>query len=115
MVLKNWTALLASQLQYKFVYRVALRISKENLERYLAGAYEKYIKTDSSVSIRKISYQPIEFSQYILAGMQQIIIESVLILIAITVIIFYDAKLFIVLFFCFSHLFLSCLISWREN
>ena len=104
MVFKNWTALLATRFQYRFVYTVALRISKENLEIYLDGSYKDYVVTDSSVSIRKISYQPLEFSQHILAGFQQIIIEFILIAITCLVIIFYETKLFLILFSLLSPL-----------
>jgi len=98
MIAKNWTALWATRLQYKYIYEVALRISRDNLNKYLKGSYEGYVKTDSSVSIRRISYQPLEFCQYVLAGFQQILIEFILITITIVVIIFYEARLFLILF-----------------
>ncbi len=40
----------------------------------------QYVNIDSSVHIRRISQQPIEFSTYILTNLQQIISQSLLVL-----------------------------------
>jgi ABC-type multidrug transport system fused ATPase/permease subunit len=95
---KNTAGYLAVRWQYKFVYQVASRISVNNLLKYLEGSFTDYVNIDSAVQIRKISQQPIEFCQYILAGSQQIITETVLILLALTAILLFNAKLFVLLF-----------------
>lgn len=65
---------------------------------YLKGDYINYINADSSVHIRKISQQPIEFSHYILSGVQQIIAQAVLILLTLLAIVIYKPFLFLLLF-----------------
>src|SRR4029078_6023403 len=50
-----------------------------------------------SVHIRSISQQPIEFSQYVLAGTQLIITETILICLSVIAIILYNAKVFLLL------------------
>lgn len=97
-ILKNGIAYLVSITQHRFVYGVAARMSHDNLLKYLSGEYLDYINTDSAVHIRKIGQQPIEFSNYLLMALQQIITESVLILFSITAILFFDARLFLLLF-----------------
>jgi ABC-type multidrug transport system fused ATPase/permease subunit len=86
------------QAQYKFVYNTASRISENNLLNYLEGSYADYVNIDSSVQIRKISQQPIEFAHYVLAGVQLIITESILVLLTVIAILFFNARLFLLLF-----------------
>ena len=86
-----------NQAQSRFVYNVASRISRMNLLQYLEGNYEGYVNIDSSIHIRKISQQPIEFAHYILQGLGQICTELILILLTITAVLYYDAKLFLFL------------------
>ncbi|MBS1527361.1 MAG: ATP-binding cassette domain-containing protein [Bacteroidetes bacterium] len=57
-----------------------------------------YVNIDSSVHIRKISQQPIEFSTYILTNLQQIISQSVLVLFTVCAVLWYHASLFVLLF-----------------
>lgn len=80
--------------QYKFVYDVASKLSKKNLLNYFEDNYNNYVNIDSSVHIRKISQQPIEFAHYVLRGIQQIISQSILIIITIIAILFFNAVLF---------------------
>jgi ABC-type multidrug transport system fused ATPase/permease subunit len=96
--LKNWLAYLVSRSQNIFFYGIASRLSKRNIWHYLQGDYTKFINTDSSVYIRKISQQPIEFSNYILTNIQQVISQSILIFFTIIGILFYHPKLFLSLF-----------------
>jgi ABC-type multidrug transport system fused ATPase/permease subunit len=96
--IKNTTGYFILRAQYKFVYHVASRISANNLLKYLEGSFTDYVNIDSAVQIRKISQQPIEFCQYILAGSQQVITETVLILLSLTAILLFNAKLFLLLF-----------------
>ena len=97
-ILKSIGGFLVFQAQNRFVYHVASRISQANLIRYLNGAYSNYVNVDSSVHIRKIIQQPTEFCHYILAGVQQIISEGILICLTIFAILIFNAKLFLLLF-----------------
>jgi len=85
------------QSQYRYVYRVASRISESNLLRYLEGSYTDYVRVDASVQIRRISQQPIEFCQYILAGLQQLVTEGSLVALSIAGIVWYNSRLFLLL------------------
>ena len=95
-IIKNIFGYLIQQAQYRFVYNVATRLSNSNLEKYFHGPYSGYLD-DSSVHIREIQIQPIEFSQNVLASLQQIFTESLLILLAIIGILLYNATLFLLL------------------
>jgi ABC-type multidrug transport system fused ATPase/permease subunit len=95
--IKNWIAYLISASRFHFIYSVASRLSERNIRQYLKEDYIGFVNIDSSVHIRKISHQPIEFSNYILAGFQQIISQSVLVLFTICAILFYHASLFLIL------------------
>jgi ABC-type multidrug transport system fused ATPase/permease subunit len=94
---KNVAAYLVNKKQTNFVYQVASRISHNNLLQYLEGNYSDYIHTDSSVHIRKISLQPLEFCQHVLASMQQLFTEEVLIVLTIIAILVFNAQLFLLL------------------
>ncbi len=95
-LIKNIAAQLAFKLQYQFVYQVAGNVSQANMFNYLRGNYAYHVQTDSAISIRKISRQPIEFAHYILAGVQQIITEIMLIVFVTVTILMYNAKLFVI-------------------
>lgn len=96
-IAKNVAGYFAHKARYHFVYNVAARISELNLLQYLEGSYQDYVGKDSAVQIRRISQQPVEFGHYVLAGFLQVFSESVMILLAITAIILYDAILFLLL------------------
>ncbi|HEX3386520.1 MAG TPA: ABC transporter ATP-binding protein, partial [Mucilaginibacter sp.] len=74
------------------------RLSRRNMYDYLRSGYMQYVNIDSSVHIRKISQQPIEFSTYILTNFQQIISQSVLVLFTVCAVLWYHASLFVLLF-----------------
>lgn len=95
--IKNLVAWFVNTWQTRFVHQVAARISGNNMLQYLEGNYATYIHTDSSVLTRAISLQPLEFSQHVLAPIQQIFTEVVLIVLAITAILIFNAQLFLVL------------------
>jgi ABC-type bacteriocin/lantibiotic exporter with double-glycine peptidase domain len=95
--LKNIVAFLVARAHYKFIGKVAVRISKHNLSSYQLSSYDEFVNTDSSVHIRKVAFQPFEFGQYMLAGIQQIITQLCLITIAIVAILLFNAKLFLLL------------------
>jgi ABC-type bacteriocin/lantibiotic exporter with double-glycine peptidase domain len=96
-IVKNFVAYLNNRAQYRFVYQVASRISEANLSGFLDGRFTDYVEVDSSVHIRKVSQQPIEFCHYVLAGIQQIATEGILILLAIVAILLFNAHLFLLL------------------
>ena len=95
--IKNILGIAISNAQYKFTGRVAVRISKQKLDHYLQGEYSEFVNIDSAGHIRRIAIQPFEFCQHILSGIQQILIQSFLILFTITAILIYSAQLFILL------------------
>jgi ABC-type multidrug transport system fused ATPase/permease subunit len=96
--LKNWFGYRVSKSRDFFFYNVASRLSKRNMWHYLKDDYNKFVTVDSSVYIRKISQQPIEFSNYILTNVQQVVSQSVLIFFTIIGILFYHPALFLSLF-----------------
>jgi len=96
--IKNLLGILISDSQYKFIGNIAVRISKQKLDSYLSGTYFEFVNIDSAEHIRKIAFQPFEFCQHILSGIQQIIIQGFLILLTVVTIIIFNAKLFLLLF-----------------
>jgi len=96
--LKNLLGISISNRQYSFISRVAVRISKNKLENYQRGQFENYINIDSSELIRKIAFQPFEFCEHILLNIQQVVIQSFLIVLTVGAILIYNAKLFLLLF-----------------
>ncbi|HWD90113.1 MAG TPA: ABC transporter ATP-binding protein [Mucilaginibacter sp.] len=96
--IKNLSAYRVSASEYGFIYQVASRLSRRNMYDYLRSGYMQYVNVDSSVHIRKISQQPIEFSTYILTNFQQIISQSVLVLFTVCAVLWYHASLFVLLF-----------------
>lgn len=95
--LKNLAGFFISRNQFKFISRVAVRISGNNLRNYQQSEFEEFITVDSSVQIRRIAFQPFDFCQIMLSGSQQVITQSALIIIAIFAILVFNAKLFILL------------------
>lgn len=95
---KNAFAYYLSARMYDFTYGVASRLSKRNIRHYLKSGYMQYVNVDSSVHIRRISQQPIEFSTYVLTNVQQIISQSVLVLFTICAVLLYHTTLFVLLF-----------------
>lgn len=94
---KNYLAYLIHRSQYRFVYNVASGISERNLSCFLQGDFSEYINTDSSVHIHRISHQPAEFSHYLLAGMQHMITQFMLVILATVAILLFNVKLFFIL------------------
>ncbi len=120
--IKNLFGFWVLKKQNAFVYAVAARMSKENLENYLRNDYLHYVHVDSSVHMRKIGQEPIEFGQYVLRGLQQIIGQTILILITIIAILIFNASLFLILFsillppiFLMGYLMKKWLSSARMN
>src|SRR4051812_37195473 len=96
-IAKSFFGYLVLAAQYRYVYKVASRISRFNLLKYLEGSYDDYVHTDSSIYVRKILHQPIEFCHYVLAGIQQIITESILSFFTVIAILVFNARLFLLL------------------
>ena len=96
--IKNAMGFSIYRAQCRFLARIATRISEQKLKGYLEGGYWGYVNVDSSVNVREISYDPTEFAQHILGGIQQIITQGTLILFTVAAIVCYNAKLFLLLF-----------------
>jgi ABC-type multidrug transport system fused ATPase/permease subunit len=96
--IKNWLGYLQSKTQQHFFYGISSRLSLRNIHNYLKDDYLRFVHLDSSVLIRRISQQPIEFSNYVLTNVQQVIAQSILILVTITGILLWNPSLFLLLF-----------------
>ena len=96
--LKNLFGYIGLKSQHHFFNNVASRLSKRNLLNYLSDDYGRFVGIDSSVQVRKISQQPIEFSHYILTNVQQIVSQVILISFTVLAILFYHPTLFLLLF-----------------
>ena len=94
---KNACGFLIARSGYRFINKVAIRISHNNIINYQQAAFHEFVHTDSSVYIRNICYRPFEFAQYMLSGFQQIVTQVALMLITITAIILFNAKIFLLL------------------
>jgi len=95
--IKNLAGFAVFRAQCRFQFRVASRISRNKLIGYQEGNYSDYIDIDSSVHIREVSYEPLEFCQHVLGGVQQIITQTILIALAIAGIVFFNARLFLLI------------------
>lgn len=95
--IKNGCAYLSTRSAYSFINSVATRISAESLVHYQQSAFSGFVQTDSSVYLRRICYQPFEFAQYMLAGLQQLITQLALILFTIAGIMLFNAGIFLLL------------------
>ncbi|WP_158797177.1 ABC transporter ATP-binding protein [Pedobacter sp. L105] len=100
--LKNWMGYLLTSAQSSFFYEVSSRLSRQNILRYLNDDYINFVAIDSSVRIRKISQQPIEFSNYILTNVQSVVSQGILICCTIIGIFCYHPSLFLLLFLLLS-------------
>lgn len=97
--IKNLIAFLIVRAQNNFIASVAVRISKNNLAAYQNAEFHEFVNVDSSAHVRKIAYQPFDFCQYMLGGVQQIITQTSLILITITAIVLFNVRIFVLLLF----------------
>lgn len=96
--IKNLLALAGLKLQHHFFYAVASRLSNQNMLNYLSDDYSRFVAVDSSVRVRNISQQPIEFSHYILTNLQQIVSQAILIFFTACAILFYHPTIFLLMF-----------------
>jgi len=95
--LKNFAGFVIYRSQCRFLCQVSSRLSKKMLKDYLDGSFSNYVNIDSAIHIRKINHQSIEFSHHILGGIQQIITQFALIILSVTAILIYKAKIFLLL------------------
>lgn len=95
--LKNLSYSLLIQAQYKFNYKVATRISENKLAAYFQSSFMNHVNTDSSVHLHQIGQQPIEYCQYMLSGLQQLIIQIFLIVFAIIGLLIFKIQVFLLL------------------
>jgi ABC-type multidrug transport system fused ATPase/permease subunit len=113
---KNWLAQMIFKQQQQQGYSIAARISENKLTNYLDGDFKNYSEIHSSIHIRSISQQPIEFIHYMLRNLQSIFNQSVLILFSIIAILLYNATLFILLFAILTPLLLvTGMIIQKKN
>jgi ABC-type multidrug transport system fused ATPase/permease subunit len=92
--LKNWFAIVVTKKQFHFVYQVASRISAQKLDEYLEGSYSNYVNLDSSVHLRNIHYDSVDFGHYVLRGCQQALSQCILIVIAFIPVLIFKPALF---------------------
>jgi ABC-type bacteriocin/lantibiotic exporter with double-glycine peptidase domain len=95
--LKNLAAYLVHKAQFTYVYSVATRLAEKNLTQYLAGNYQEHVSKDSSVFVRRVQQQPIEFCHHVLSGMQVVITQSVLVAFTVIAILIFNPALFFLL------------------
>jgi ABC-type multidrug transport system fused ATPase/permease subunit len=95
--IKNIAAYFVTRSQYDLSSRVAVRISANNLARYQHAPFAEFIQTDSSIQVRKIGFQPFEFCQYMLSGIQQVFTQGFLITLTILAILIFNAQVFLLL------------------
>jgi len=96
--LKNWFGFAGLKSQHHFFYSVASRLSRRNMMHYFRNSYSSFVATDSSVFVRDISQQPIEFSSYILTNVQLVVSQGILIFFTVCAILLYHPTLFLLLF-----------------
>jgi ABC-type multidrug transport system fused ATPase/permease subunit len=92
---KNLLAFTIRKKQVLFSYGVAARLSRQKMLQYLQGQHQQYSSINSSVYVKQISQVPVEFAHYVLAGVQQIATQTILVAIAATAIAWFNAKLFL--------------------
>ncbi|ANE53012.1 ATP-binding cassette domain-containing protein [Flavisolibacter tropicus] len=97
-LLKNLAGYLHVKTQNNFVYNVASRLADNNLFNYLDGSYTDYVYADSAIHVRRIGQLPIEFCHHVLSNFQQVITESILVVLTIIAILIFNTQLFILLF-----------------
>ncbi|HUR10292.1 MAG TPA: ABC transporter ATP-binding protein [Flavitalea sp.] len=114
-IIKNMFVLWFQKVQFSLSYTIAARISKESLRQYLSGPYQEFAQNDSSVLIRKISQQPVEFAQYLLAGFHLLFIEIFMLFFVIATLLFINVKLFLLLVVVFVPSILLIVLFSRKK
>lgn len=94
---KNFFANLIYKRLVTFVNGIAIRISENGLREYLYGDYKNYSEKDSAEFVRKIIYQPTEFTQYVLLPFQLILSEGFMIMLSFTALLIFNSQLFLII------------------
>lgn len=92
-IIKSLAGYFITKAQFRYVSDIATRLTGKNMLLYLEGSYIDHVNIDSAVWIRRICFQPQEFALYVLSSIQQMMNESILILISITALALYNIKL----------------------
>jgi len=95
-IVKTLAGYFISKMQSRYIADIASRLTGKSLLLYLEGSYEDHVNIDSAVWMRRICFQTLEFAQFILSGVQQVINEAILIIISIIALALYNAKLLVV-------------------
>ena len=121
-ILKSVSGYFISKAQFRYISDISTKLAGKNLLLYLEGAYEDHVNIDSAVWLRKICFQPMEFSQYVLSNTQQVINESILIIITVTALALYNIKILLIVslvllpaVFILSHITKKRLKATRQN
>lgn len=85
--------------QNKYGYDVAARLSAQHLVHFFEGDYADFVNIDSSVQVKKILYQPIEFCHYVLSGLLRIGIELIMSVAILATLLWFNAPLVLLLTF----------------
>lgn len=94
-LVKNGLAYQSQHKRFQFVYRVATRMAGMNLLRFLEGDFSEHIQTDSSVWQKRIGQHSVEYGHYQLAGLLQLISESMLIFLSVIALLLFKASVFL--------------------
>ncbi|MES1225075.1 MAG: ABC transporter ATP-binding protein, partial [Bacteroidota bacterium] len=94
---KNTASYLLQKKRYQAVYAISLRLAAQSLQQYQYASYENYGATDAAIHIRRINHQPVEFCNYVLLGIQQVLTEIFLIAFALTALAIVNGRLFLLL------------------
>lgn len=96
-LVKSVLGYLVQKALYRYVYAVASRLSAKQLQLFLSGSFAQYATVDSAVQIKRIGQHPVEFAHYLLLGLHQIAIQTVLVLSALVALLIYQPSLFVLL------------------
>ncbi len=96
-LVKSVLGYLVQRALYRYVYAVASRLSAKQLQLFLSGSFAQYATIDSAVQIKRIGQHPVEFAHYLLLGLHQITIQTVLVLSALVTLLIYQPSLFVLL------------------
>lgn len=113
--LKNFSGIYLYQIQQRFIYEIASRISNYKLSNYFKGTYTNYIQVDTAIHIEEISRRPSQFANQILGGVLLLFTETIVIFATVIIMLWFNFKLFLGLLLIFSipTIFISYLLKIR--
>lgn len=94
---KTALAVLTIKMQLRFAYAVATRISEYNSAAYYATDFKEYSSRNATEFVQIISMQPMQFAQFLVLGVQELIIHSVMIAAIVAAIVAYNPLTFVFL------------------